>query len=602
MIKILSIFILVFISYFPAINGGFIWDDDTFLTDNPIMAKPDALKRFWVTTEAPDYFPLVSTTLWLQRLIWGLNPMGYHIFNIVLHAFNGVMLWLILYKLRFRSAWLAAAIFAVHPVHVESVAWITEIKNLQSTFFFMLSLICYLNFTNSQRKQWYLFSVIFFFMALLSKTSVVMLPILLLLYHWWSDGSLKKEILLNTIPFFTFSVFFSAVTIWFQYNRAGAVGEPWSTGFLERILVAGRAVWFYMGKLVFPFDLMFIYPHWSMEPQKLSSYMPTVALILLIVFFWNKRKIWGGPILAGSGYFMINLFPVLGFFNIYFMRYSFVADHWQYLASPGIIVMVVWIATSLLDSSFSSPSHRNTVEEYHAQSKKYLKASLGILLLGFLTFTTFHRAEIFKKNFSLWEDTLAKNPGAWMAHNNMGIELEKQGKLNEAIKQYKETLRLNPSYAVAYNNLGLALKQKGDFEEATIYFRKAIQNNPKFWESLNNLGYVLNTLGRREEAASYFQQALAINPFSVELHNNLANILVAKGKIDKAKKHYKKALRIDPENAKIHINLGTLFQEEKEYLKAINHFQKALQLKPDLKEARQYLSVVMEQYRKSNSP
>ncbi len=208
MIKILSIFILVFISYFPAINGGFIWDDDTFLTDNPIMAKPDALKRFWVTTEAPDYFPLVSTTLWLQRLIWGLNPMGYHIFNIVLHAFNGVMLWLILYKLRFRSAWLAATIFAVHPVHVESVAWITEIKNLQSTFFFMLSLICYLNFTNSQRKQWYLFSVIFFFMALLSKTSVVMLPILLLLYHWWSDGSLKKEILLNTIPFFTFSVFF----------------------------------------------------------------------------------------------------------------------------------------------------------------------------------------------------------------------------------------------------------------------------------------------------------------------------------------------------------------------------------------------------------
>ena len=560
------------------------------------MAKPDALKRFWVTTEAPDYFPLVSTSLWLQRLVWDLNPMGYHIFNVVLHAFNAVMLWLILCKLRFRGAWLAAVIFAVHPVHVESVAWITEIKNLQSTFFFMLSLICYLNFTNSQKKQWYLFSVILFFMALLSKTSVVMLPLILLLYHWWSDGSLRKKQLINTIPFFVFSAVFSAVTIWFQYNRAGAVGEPWSAGLLERILVASRAVWFYMEKLVFPLDLMFIYPRWSMETQKFTSYVPTVALIVVIVFFWNKRKTWGCPILAGLGYFVINLFPVLGFFNIYFMRYSFVADHWQYLASPGIIVIVVWI----VDYSSLAPSpDGNAAEEGHAQLKKYLKVSAGILLVGFLTFSTFHRAEIFKKNFSILEDTLIKNPGAWMAHNNMGIELEKQGKLNEAIKHYKETLRLNPGYAIASNNSGLVLKHKGDFEEAAIYFREAIRNDPKFWESLNNLGYVLNTLGRVEEAASSFQQALAINPFFVEAHNNLANILDAKGKIEEAKKHYKKALSIDPENAKIHNNLGTLFQEEKEYLKAINHFQKALQLKPDLKEARQNLSIVMKQYRRS---
>jgi len=603
MLKLLSILILVFISYFPAINGGFIWDDDTFLTDNSIMAQPDALKRFWVTTEAPDYFPLVSTSLWLQRLIWDLNPMGYHIFNIVLHAFNAVMLWLILCKLRFRGAWLAAVIFAVHPVHVESVAWITEIKNLQSTFFFMLSLICYLNFTNSQKKQWYLFSGIFFFMALLSKTSVVMLPLILLLYHWWSDGSLRKKQLINTIPFFVFSAIFSAVTIWFQYNRAGAVGEPWSAGLLERILVAGRAVWFYMGKLVFPLDLMFIYPRWSIDPQKLSSYIPTVALIVIVVFFWNKRKTWWGcPILAGSGYFVINLFPVLGFFNIYFMRYSLVADHWQYLASPGIIVMFVWIVTLLLDySSLAQSPDGAAIEEGQVQLKKYLKVSLGMLLLGFLAFSTFHRAKIFKKNFSIWEDTLLKNPGAWMAHNNMGIELEKQGKLNEAIKHYKETLRLNPRYVIAYNNLGLALKQKGDFEEAAIYFREAIRNNSKFWESLNNLGYVLNTLGRVEEAASYFEQVLAINPFSVEAHNNLANILDAKGKIEEAKKHYKKALSIDPENAKIHNNLGALFQAEKEYLKSINHLQKALQLKPDFKEARQSLSIVMEQYRKAEA-
>ena len=564
------------------------------------MDKPDALKRFWASTETPDYFPLVSTSLWLQRFFWGLNPMGYHVFNILLHALTALVLWLILCKLKFKGAWIAAAIFAVHPVHVESVAWITEIKNLQSTLFFMLTLVFYLNFINESARKWYIFSLIFFLMALLSKTSVVMLPLILLLYHWWSEGSLKKKNLINTIPFFAFSAIFSAITVWFQYNRAGAVGEPWSVEFLERVAIAGRAVWFYSAKIIFPFDLMFIYPRWSMNPGMLSSYVPVAALITVFFILWNKRESWGHPLLAGSGYFVINLFPVLGFFNIYFMRYSFVADHWQYIASPGIIVLGVWVVTSLIDHASLAPSlSTNRFEKNYFQTKKRLKVSIGFLLLGFLTFSTFHRAEIFQKNFSIWEDTLKKNPNAWMAHNNIGIELGRQGKLDEAIKHYKETLRLNPRYAIAHDNLGLALKQKGNLQEAAVHFRESIRHDPKFWESFNNLGYVLNELGKPDEAMDYFQQALAINPNTVEALNNLANILDAKGNVEEAKTIYEKALSIDPENAESHNNLGTLFQGEKNYLKAINHFQKALQLKPDLKEARQNLSIALEEYRRS---
>lgn len=621
MAKLFSIIILVFVSYYPAINGEFIWDDDTFLTNNPIMDKPDALKRFWASTEPPDYFPLVSTSLWLQRLFWGHNPMGYHIVNIVLHFFNAVLLWRILYKLNLQGAWIAAAIFALHPVHVESVAWITEIKNLQSTFFFMLTIICYLNFANpvkerlvdgslksrrifgllqgllstslvaffngvnKQKKQWYFFSLLFFLMALLSKTSVVMLPLILLLYHWWKDGTIKKKILANGIPFFLLSAIFSWITIWFQYNRAGAVGEPWSIEFLERVAIAGRAVWFYLGKLIFPYDLMFIYPRWSMGAGQLISYLPVIALIIVSLVLWNKRKVWGRPLLAGLGYFVINLFPVLGFFNIYFMRYSFVSDHWQYLASPGVIVLGVWII-----NSYSN----------HFSGIALLKKTIGFLLLGFLAFSTFHRAEIFQKNFTIWEDTLKKNPSAWMAHNNMGIELEKQGKQEMALEHYQKAIEINPHYAISHDNFGLILQRKGRFKEAVVHFKQAIKEDPKFWESFNNLGYVLNKLGKTDEAITYFQHALEVNPYSAEAHNNLANILDAKGKIEEAAMHYKKALSINPKNAEIHNNLGALLLSDRQHLKeAINHFQKAVQINPALKKARQNLAIALKKYRES---
>lgn len=612
MLKLLALTILIFVSYSPAINGGFIWDDDTFFTKNPVMAKPDALKRLWFTTQTPDYFPLVSTSLWLQRLIWGLHPMGYHIFNIILHFFNAVLLWLILKKMKIPGAWMAAAIFGIHPVNVESVAWITEIKNLQSTFFFMLTIFSYLSFVEKQKKSLYVFSLIFFLMALLSKTSVVMLPLLLLLYHCLVDGPLKKKDLINSVPFFVFSALFSLITIWFQYNRAGAMGEPWSTGFGERVAIAGRVVWFYIGKLIFPFNLMFVYPRWSINSKLFFSYLPVIALIALGFVLCKKRKSWGWPLLAGVGYFVINLFPVLGFFNIYFMRYSFVADHWQYIASPGIITLVVWAGIAVQDHFLFVPDaplvasdagkmlRGQSFQFYkHFSGITLFKGLTGFLMLLVLAFFTYQRSGIFQENFTLWDDTLKKNPKAWIAHNNIGLELEKQGKLEEAMEHYLETLRINPRYAISHDNLGLLLQRKGKLEESAIHFRKAIQEDPSFWESFNNLGYVLNMLGRQDEAVTYFQKALEINPYSLEAHNNLANIFSIKGEIEEAKKHYEGAMGIHYDNAEIHNNFGALLMDEKKYLEAMYHFRKALEIKPDLKEARLNLSIVLKQFGKN---
>lgn len=613
-IKLLSLVILVFVSYSPVINGEFIWDDDTFLTNNPIMTKPDALKRFWASTESPDYFPLVSTSLWLQRLLWGLDPVGYHVFNIIIHTFNAIALWFLLCKLKFRFAWMAAAIFALHPVHAESVAWITEIKNLQSTLFFFLTLICYLNFLEKQKRGWYIASLLLYLMALFSKTSVVMLPLILLLYHWWEDSSLKQKYITNSIPFFVFSIVFSLVTIWFQYNSAGATGKPWSVEFPERVFIAGKAVWFYFGKLLFPVDLIFIYPRWSMDLRLLNSYFPAVTLVALMIVLWVKRKGYGRPLLAGFGYFVINLFPVLGFFNIYFMRYSFVADHWQYLASPGIIVLAVWLVISMLDQvsslhNYSSmpPAPGNVFRKGLLNKNSQFpaialtKVSIGFLLLFFLVVSTYNRAGVFQKSFLIWEDTLKKNPNAWMAHNNIGVELEKQNKWQEAEAHYKEAVRINPHYAPAHDNLGLMLKQKNKFDEAAVHFRNAIHEDPEFWESFNNLGYALIMLGKTDEAVTYFQQALQINPYSIEAHNNLANILDTKGKKEEARKHYWEALRINPDNAEIHNNIGTILLADKKYLEAIDHFRKAIQINPTLKTARNNLSSALELFNKNQA-
>tara|TARA_B100000315_G_scaffold231761_1_gene243354 strand:+ start:9264 stop:11063 length:1800 start_codon:yes stop_codon:yes gene_type:complete len=595
MIKMLSILILVFISYFPAITGGFIWDDDFYVSNNPLLQSIDGLWLIWTTSESPQYYPLVFTSFWIEYHLWGLNPVGYHIVNIFLHAINSVMVWLLLQQLGVRSAWLIGAIFALHPVHVESVAWITERKNVLSGLFYLLAAHSYIRFDENEKRHCYFAAIAFFLMALLSKTVTSSLPVCLLIIRWFRGFSIRLRDIYRLVPFILLGLGMGMLTIWYEVRHVGAEGAEWHLSILQRFLLAGNAVWFYAFKLIWPMNLTFIYPRWKMDVFDLFQWIRFLGVSAAGFVFWYFQKQLGRGPVVGLTFFVITLFPALGFINVYPMRYSFVADHFQYLASIGIIAICVGGFASAIerwDKLFLIETPR---------VKGFILGGLGFLILVVLSFLTWRQGYVYHDKETLWRDTLVKNPGAWMAHNNMGIELEKQGKLNEAIKHYKEALRLNSRYPIAYNNLGLVLKQKGDFEEAAIYFREAIRNNPKFWESLNNLGYVLYSLGRLEEAASYFQQTLAINPFSVEAHNNLANILDAKGKIEEAKKHYKKALSVDPENAKIHNNLGTLFHEEKEYLKAINHFQKALQLKPDLKETRQNLSMAMEQYRKAEA-
>ena len=341
------------IVYSPFFHNFFIWDDDIYLTENLLLNDTDGLKRIWFDLRAtPQYYPLVFTSFWIEHKFWSLDPLGYHVDNVILHCINTVLLWRILSFLRVKGSWLAAAIFAIHPVQVESVAWITERKNLLSGFFSFLSLYFFLKFYNPDKplnfnedqngeRPWSIYgvSLFFFICALWSKTVASTLPAVILLIHWWKQNCIRKKIFLMMIPYFTLGFVFSIITIWLEKFRVGAIGPEWDFSFLDRLLIAGRALWFYIGKLVWPNPIIFIYPRWSIDDSIWWQYIYPITFLFLIFLLWHWRKNIGRGPLTAILFFAGSLFPALGFFNVYPMRYSFVADHFQYLSCIGIIVI-----------------------------------------------------------------------------------------------------------------------------------------------------------------------------------------------------------------------------------------------------------------------
>ena len=529
------IVLITLLVYMPAMQAGFIWDDDTFLTENPLIKAHDGLYRFWFTTEAPDYFPLTSSSLWLEWRLWGRNATGYHVVNVVLHAVSAALIWLVLTRLKVPGAWLAGLVFAVHPVNVESVAWITERKNTLPMAFYVLTMLLYLRFEDYERRRWYFLSLCSFLMALLSKTSVVMLPFVLLGFAWWQRGSIVRKDLVRSVPFFALSGLMGLVTVWFQYNVAISKEIVRPEGFLSRLAGAGWAIWFYLYKAIIPYKLSFVYPRWQIDTSSVISFVPALILVGCAVLFWWYRRAWGRVLLFGLGYYVVTLFPVLGFFNIYFMRYSLVADHWQYTSIIGIIALVVGVGVWFCQG-WPNKRHR-------------LATAAAVALVGLFGVLTWNQCQIYKDVERLWRDTISKNPEGWMAHNNLGLVLEGQSSLQEAIAHFSEALRLKPDYPEAHNNLGLALRKAGKPEEAMAHYARALQIKPDFAEAHNNLGFGLHKQGKLREAMAHYARALQIKPDLAEAHYNLGVALQKQGRLHEAMTHYAKALQIKPDFA-----------------------------------------------------
>jgi tetratricopeptide (TPR) repeat protein len=468
-----------FLAYQSVWRGGFVWDDDHHLTENPAMTAPHGLQMIWTSLAVSRYYPLTLTSFWLQRRLWGPDPMPYHLVNIALHAINGLLLYSLLCRLRIPAAWLGALLWTLHPVNVESVAWITELKNTQSGCFFFLALLCFFRFEAAAKRRWYALALLGGLAALLSKPSTVILPLALLLGTWWERGRWRRVDLLRIVPFFILSVGMSVVTVVEQ--RGQILRErtaEWNLGMAERCVIAGKAVWFYASKLVWPVRLTFVYPHWDTKAGAFPSWLPLGALIAVTAILWARRQQpWARAGLFGGGFFVVALLPVLGFFDVFYFRYSFVADHFQYLASVGLIALVT-AGTATICRRVGRPLG-------------VVAALAAPMLLAVLTWKQGH---IYRDAETIWRDTLAKNSGCWMADTNLGNLLQNSGRITEAEEYYHKALAIKPDYAMAHNDLAVALIAAGKPETAMGELEEALRIKPDLMEAQDNLAWLLATL------------------------------------------------------------------------------------------------------------
>jgi len=537
----------VFIAYTQVFRAGFIWDDESHLTQNPCVVGPLGLKEIWITTQAV-YYPLVLTAFWALHKFFGLNPLPYHLLNILLHAASAILLWRVLQVLRVRGAWLGAALWALHPVMVQSVGWVTELKNTQSCVFYLLSILFFLKWEDQgaavssspqrrirdRRSLVFALSLLFFLLATLSKPSVVMLPFVLALCVWWMREKIRWRDMLALVPFALISVVASAWTIWEQKFHAGAVGPDWEQTCPERLIIAGKAIWFYLGKLLWPHPLIFIYPRWDVDSSKVVAYLPLVAAIAGLVALWFIHAKWGRALFFAASYYVISLFPVLGFFSVYFFRYSFVSDHFQYLASMGPLALTGAGIATLLGRFCETPDHFVSHPDTAPRSgstiasprwRLVLSGGLCGIFLVSLGFLTWRQTAEYRDPFALYRATLQENPGCWMAHYNLGVVLSEQGEADQAIDHYRRAVDLRPDYAKAHYNLGRLLVERGQLADAIAHCEKAAALNPADADAQNNLGVTLFGIGRADDAIAHYRKALEISPENVAALSNLAWLL-----------------------------------------------------------------------------
>jgi tetratricopeptide (TPR) repeat protein len=575
------------IAYLSVWRAGFIWDDDLHLTKNPCIVGPIGFKGIW-TSAAAMYYPLVSTSFWLQHALWGLNPLPYHLVNIAMHAACAILLWQVLLRLRVKGAWLGAAIWALHPVQVESVAWVTELKNTQSCLFYLLSILFFLKWREDEaasqdrhRERWnYVVALICAVAAILSKSSTVMLPVVLGLCWWWIDGRWRWRNIPALVPFAFISLSAAVWTIWEQKFHAGALGATWTQSWPERLIIAGRAIWFYLGKLVWPHPLIFIYPRWQIDASQALAYLPALAAAGGLIILWWKRNGPLRPIFFAAAYFVISLFPVLDFFDVYFFRYSFVGDHLQYLASMGPLVLL----GAGIASAFAF---------LHGKKRVFFErigTVAALLVLGTLTSS---QSAMYKDAETLWRTTLSAEPHSWMARNNLGTELLDQGRLNEALSYFEQALEENPNKAEIYNNIGNTLLQLGRVDESFSPLQKALELDPNRPDVRSNLGNALLRTGRLEESIIQLRAALNIKPDYVFALNHLGAALLLAGRADEAVGYLTKAIATDPNYLSARFNLANTLLQLRRVDEAVSELQKALVISPNNPEAQKNLAWVL---------
>jgi tetratricopeptide (TPR) repeat protein len=573
------LFAALVLAYYPALRGGFLWDDDTYITLNRTLRMAGGLWAIWLDPSATcQYYPLSFTLFWTIHRFFGFNPLAFHLATLLLHGTAAILFWQVLERLRVKGALLAAVIFALHPVNVMSVAWMTELKNTLSCSLALGSAWAYVRYSGlgvykqevngaRTRWRWYGVSLALFLLAMLAKTAVSFLPASLLLVVWWQRDRVTRQDWLSLLPMLGISVGMGAFTIYIERHAGGASGADFTIGFPERVLISGRSFWFYLGKLVWPARLIFIYPRWNVDAGAWWQWLYPAGTAAVLTGAWMARKHIGkGPFAALMHFYISTSLLVLGVI-LYMMRYSFVADHWAYFGSLGVIALIGSGLTRAIDGlgrRWGNP----------------LKLAAGTALTLALGSLTWAQSRSYSNMETLWRTTIAEAPQCWMAHTNLGFELYRQGRIEEAVAEYSRALEINAADPEAHNDLGLALQRQGNLERAIAEHREAIWIEPEFPEAFNGLGVSLLDEGKTREAEAAFREALRINPADAEAANNLGNVLAREGRIDEAINEYQEAARANPDYAGARNGLGSVLIREGRIEDAIAQYGEALRIDP----------------------
>jgi tetratricopeptide (TPR) repeat protein len=587
------IFLIALAAYLPALTGLQLWDDNMHVT-RPDLRSWHGLWRIWFDLGATQqYYPLLHSAFWLEHRLWGDAVLGYHLTNVLLHAVSACLLVLIVRRLSLPGARLAGFLFALHPVCVEAVAWISEQKSTLSGVFYLAAALTYLQFDRSRRKSAYLVALGLFLLALMSKSVTATLPAALAVIVWWQRGRIDwKRDLLPLLPWFAVGAGAGLFTAWVEADPRfiGAQGSQYALTLPQRLLLAGRVPWFYAAKAVWPWNLMFIYPRWKVDPSQWWQWLfplATVAVAVALVLLARKNR---GP-LAAFLLFIGTLFPVLGFLNVYPFRYSYVADHFQYLAILAVIVPAAFWITVL--------------------TQRFWSGSIGITilaspLLALLAAATWQQSNLYRDYITLFRETAVRNPDSPFVHSNLGVELIREpDRVPEAMAEFQTAVRLDPNSPDYHDNLGLALAQMPDRQpEAIAEYRTALRIDPHFRQAHLNLGLALASIpGRLQDAIAEYQQAIASfqatlqeDPGFWEGHLDLG-IAYAQvpGRAADAIAEYQTALRMKPDSALAHFQLGNVLHKTGRLPEAIAEYRSALELEPNYAEAHYELAYALAQ-------
>ena len=541
----LTLSLTALIVYWPALNAGYIWDDPQYLLTNQLVQRWDGLSWIWqirldpqddtIRINTPQYYPLVYTSFWLEHKLWGLKPLGYHAVNVGLHLCSALLLWGLLRRLKVPGGWFIAAVFALHPVQVESVAWVTERKNILSGFFYMLALHAALRYADGGRKFFYFGGLIALAAALLSKTVTCSLPVAFLLIQWYRHRRFVRRDWMFVAPALAIGLVAGLFTAYIEKTHVGTVFIDWGVGLPERaLIVAPSTYWFYAGKILWPHPLIFIYPRWHIEAGNWLWYLPLAGTLATIVISIVMIRRWGWAPLLLLLFSAATLFPALGLFEVYPHRFSWVADHFQYLGGIGFVMLFTIAAVTIGRRLFTKNVREKT------------GVVLGIGILAVLSVLTYRQCRSYQNEERLWKDTLAANPGAWIASLNLALGAADRGDYATAADYFEQAARDDAIRGDVYGNWGMILLRLGRLEGAIAKFEQALAIRPSDSSARAGLGVAYKQLRRMQDAERELEEAVTTDPSNVMARMNLFLLYVGQNRYDAAESCIIEGLRQVP--------------------------------------------------------